>query len=52
MITIFPTYLYRENELLSGLVCSFGVFPQEKTPKVSREHICNETLLQSYPCPI
>ncbi len=38
------TYLFGENELLWGPVCPFGVF--------SWEVICNETLLQNYPCPI
>ncbi len=50
MITIFPTYLYGENELLWVPVPSFGVCLREKTPPVSREHICNQTLLQIYPC--
>ncbi len=54
MITIFPilTYLYGENELLWGPMCSFVVFSQEKTSPVSRELICNETLLQNYHCPL
>ncbi len=51
MITIFPTYLYGENELLWGHVCILE-YIQKKTPPVSRELICNETLLQNYPCPI
>ncbi len=53
MITIFLTsYLYGENELLWDLVHPFGAFLQEKTPSVSKELICNESLLQNYPCPI
>ncbi len=48
-------YLYRENEFFflgGGHVCHFEVFFREKTPPVERELICNETLLQNYPCPI
>ncbi len=44
------TYLYGDNELLWGPVHLFGVFLQEKTRPVSRELICNDTLLQNYPC--
>ncbi len=46
------TYLYGENELWWGHVRPFGVFSWEKPPPVSRELICNETLLHNYPCPI
>ncbi len=43
------TYLYGENELLCRSVHPFRVFSWEKTPPLSSELICNETVLQNYP---
>ncbi len=44
--------VYGENELFGGPVSPLGVFSRQKTPPVSRELICNLTLLQTFPCPI
>ncbi len=45
-------YLYWENWHFGGLVRPFGVFSRERNLPVSRELICNTTLLQNYPYPI
>ncbi len=47
------TYLYGENALMfvGHCACFWSIFAR-KTPPISRELICNVTLLQNSPCPV
>ncbi len=45
-------YLYGEMNFIGTLCTILVYFRETKTPPVLRELICNDRLLQNYPCPI
>ncbi len=49
MITIVPTYLFNMEKMnFCGALCTFLSIFERKTQPVSKELICNETILQKY----